>query len=750
MILKMFRFLFKIIVFVSLISQFAFAEIIRDVKVSGNKRISKETIILFGNIKINENVEDSDLNDILKRLYETNFFSDVNLNINQNILEISLTENPIIQNVVFNGIKAKKIEEQLKEVIQLKDKSSFIEYQAKNDLNAIKSILQLMGYYFADVKSSIQNNSNDTIDLIYDIELGDKALIGKIQFIGDKKFKDRKLRSIIVSEENRFWKFLSNKKFLDQSRIDLDIRLLRNFYVNKGFYQVKIVNSSAKFHDNNEFDLIFNIHAGNKFYFNDLQLILPKDYDRENFSEINKILNSLKDETYSYNKIQKILNEIDKIALTEQYEFINAVVDETVVDNNKLNFAIEIKETKKYYVERINVFGNNITREKVIRDTLIVDEGDAFNEILHNKSINKLKYKNIFKTVTSEVIDGSTPNNKIINLTVEEKPTGEISAGAGYGTTGGSIMFAVKENNYMGRGIKLNANIAVSDETLRGLFSITNPNFRYTDNELRTSIQSTVVDRLSGFGYKTKKTGVSLSTNFEQYQDFYIAPSISSFYESLETNSDASASLKKQEGDYFDTIFSYNLSYDKRNQSYQPSDGFRSTFSQALPVLADNQAIVNGYEFNAYHELIDDMVGAFTFYVKSINSIDDEDVRISKRLYLSSRRLRGFEPGKIGPKDGSDHVGGNYLTSINLSTTLPQILPTAQNTDFRLFFDMGNVWGVDYSDTLNESNKIRSATGISVDWFTPVGPLNFSLSQPITKANTDVTESFRFNLGTTF
>ena len=144
------------------------------------------------------------------------------------------------------------------------------------------------------------------------------------------------------------------------------------------------------------------------------------------------------------------------------------------------------------------------------------------------------------------------------------------------------------------------------------------------------------------------------------------------------------------------------------------------------------------------------MVGNIIIYGKVINSINDDDVRYSKRLYLPSRRLRGFEPGKVGPKDGTGHVGGNYLTSINLSTTLPQILPNSQNTDFRFFLDFGNVWGVDYSDSVDESSKIRSSTGLTVDWFTPVGPLNFSLSHPITKANPDVTESFRFNLGTTF
>ena len=144
------------------------------------------------------------------------------------------------------------------------------------------------------------------------------------------------------------------------------------------------------------------------------------------------------------------------------------------------------------------------------------------------------------------------------------------------------------------------------------------------------------------------------------------------------------------------------------------------------------------------------MVGNFKFFVSAVNSLDDGDVRISKRLFMPGKRLRGFETGKVGPKDGTDYVGGNYISGVNLSTSLPRVLSTQENLDFRIFFDAANIWGIDYSDTINNSNKIRSSTGVGIDWFTPVGPLNFSLSQAITKAATDTTETFRFNLGTTF
>ena len=741
--------LYSFLVFLYL-TKLSFGTIINKIDINGNTRITNESVIVFGDINLNADIDDKELDSILKKLYETNFFKDVNLSINNNTLIINLVENPIIQNVSILGIPSKTLREKIDDVIVLKSASSFVEFYAKQDFRKIKSFLKTQGYYFVDVKSSIKQNTNNTIDLVYNIKLGQKALIGKINFIGDKKIKDRKLRSVIVSEENKFWKIISSKKYLDQNRINLDIRLLRNYYVNKGYYNVIIENSSAKFLDNNTFDLNFTITAGDKFLFNETKLILPPDYDPVNFEKVNKVLKSLKNEIYSYDKIEDILDEIDQIALSEQYEFIDAEVIETITDKNKLDFTVIVKETEKFYVERINIYGNNITREKVIRDSLLVDEGDAFNEILHNKSINKIKSKNIFKTVVSKVSDGTEPNQKIVNIEVEEKATGEISAGAGIGTSGGSVAFSVKENNYLGKGIKLDASLTLGADTLRGLLSVTNPNFNYSDRELRTTIENTTTDSLTTSGYKTSRTGLAFSTNFEQYKDFYISPELSIYLEEVETNSTASTALQNQKGDFFDVNFNYSMNYDKRNSAFQPSKGFRSLFIQELPLITDDDTIKNTYEFNAHHEFVEDMVGSISFYTSAVNTLSGRDVRISKRLYMPSRRLRGFESGRVGPKDGLEFIGGNYLTAINLSSSLPRILSTQENIDFRIFFDAANVWHVDYSDSIDDSNKIRTSTGVGIDWFTPVGPLNFSLSQAITKANTDITETFRFNLGTTF
>ena len=734
-----------------LIMSSVFADKINKINIYGNERISEETVILFGEIDKNKDFDDNDLNLILKRLYKTDFFKDIKLEIKNNILNIYIVENPIVQSIEINGIKAKKQREPILESLRIKKNSSFIEYLAKKDVETITNILKTSGYYFANVQLKKIDNPNNTVNLIYDIDKGKKAKIRKIKFIGDKKYKNRKLYNVIVSEENKFWKFLSGRKLLNKERIDLDNRLLKNFYRNKGYYNVKIESSFAEYLEVGGFDLIFNIKAGNKYFFNELNLVLPDDFDRKNFSKIEGTFAKLKGKHYSYNSIEKILDEVELIALNTQYESINASVKEIIVAENKLNFSIIIDEIQKQYVERINIIGNNITRETVLRNNLVLDEGDTFNNILYAKSINNLKSLNFFREVKSNVVEGSTPDHKIININIEEKPTGEISAGAGVGTSGGTIGFAIKENNFLGKGIQFSSSLDLTEETIRGNFNVTNPYFLGTDRMLFAGVQSSETDRLTNFGYKTTKTGFNIGSKFEYYEDFFVTPHFSTYYESLKTSSTASANLTKQKGTYFDMDFDYYIDYDKRNQKYQTSDGFRSRFNQSIPLVSDTNALLNGYEFNAWHEVTDDgMIGKFSFYGRAINSITGDDVRISERLYMPSRKLRGFERSKIGPVDNSDYVGGNYVSAMGIAATLPKIIPTVQNADFSIFLDAGNVWGVDYSSTVAESNTIRSSTGVGIDWHTPIGPLSFSLATPLSKASTDKTESFRFNLGTTF
>ena len=740
-----FRTLFFLLILINSVN----SEVIKNIKVDGNQRISTETIKIFTELELNKDYDLNELNDVVKRLYITNYFENINIKILNNVLYINVIENPIVQSLKFEGVKNKRILEVLRDKTQIKEKSPFIENKVKRDVEIVNNILRTNGYYFSKVSSKYIKNDNNTIDLIFEIDLGEKAFIKKITFIGDKKIKDNKLRKIIVSEEAKFWKFISNKKFLDINRIKLDETLLYNYYKNRGYYNVKIDSSSAIIINETDFELIFNINSGKKYYFGDVNLLIPDEYSEESFNKIIGVMDDLEAKVYSLQKIKKLLNKIDEIALTKEFEFINAKYDE-VIKGDKIYLNIKLEELDKFYVEKINIYGNYITNENVLRNLLVVDEGDPYNKILVNKSINNIKSKRIFKEVKKQVVDGSSNDLKIINITVDEQATGEISAGAGAGTSGNTLSFGIKENNYLGSGVKVNTQFSFSDTGTQAKLSTNNPNYNNSDRSLFTSIETSKSDQMSRFGYKTTKTGFSFGTNFEQYEDIYFSPSFSNYLETLKTSSTASEAKKKQKGDYFDSSFNYGLTLNKLNQNFQPTSGFISKFYQSLPIYSDDYSVENRYEYAKFVSPNDNAILSFRFFAHSINSVAGDDVRVSKRLYIPGKRLKGFEYGKIGPKDSGDYIGGNFATAFNFTTTLPGFLSNLEDLDFSFFIDAGNVWGVDYDSSLDNNNKIRSSTGLAVDWFTPVGPLSFSLSQPITKSSSDTTETFRFDIGTTF
>ncbi len=725
------------------------SEIIKKFSILGNERVADETIIMFSNLKIGEQISQNKLNKALKDLYYTNYFKNIEISSENQIIKIVVKENPIIQKIIINGIKKNKIKDKILEISSKIEKYPFVENKINEQVILLKNILRSYGYYFVKLETKINKNSNNTVDLIYNFELGEIAKIKKINFIGDKVFRDNTLRNIIISEENKFWKFITQNKLLDNSRIKADVSRLNNFYKNRGYFNVNIKSTTAIINEKNQFELIFNINAGKKYFFDNVTI--TKNNNEEVLNENIKVFENkfakLKNKPYSKKKINNLVNQLNEFALSNDFVFLNAKFQEIIKKDDKIDISIYFDNLEKQYVERINILGNFITDEKVIRNNLIVDEGDPYNDILFNKSIQTIKSKNIFKTVKYKS-NNNMNNNKEINIFVEEKATGEIFAGAGAGTAGTTLTAGIKENNYLGLGIQLDTNLSLTDDTIRGKFSVLNPNFKNTDKSIKTTIESSAEDFLSSSGYKTKKTGFAVGTEFEQKNDLFVNLEISNYYEDLETISSASNIIKKQEGSYFENLLTYKITYNKLDQNFQPSDGFKNNFSQTLPLISEDLTVENSFTSSAYHSLSDNLILSARFFVKAVNSLDD-NVRVSKRVFVPGRRLRGFESGKIGPKDGTQFIGGNYASSLNLNSTLPNILFENDNIDLNLFIDLANVWEVDYDSSIDTS-KIRSATGIAVNWYSTIGPLTFSYAIPLSEAKSDVTEKFRFQIGTSF
>jgi outer membrane protein insertion porin family len=740
---------YLILVSIFFVTSFSTAEIVNQIEITGNKRVSDETIKVYADIKqVGSDFTRTDLDNILKNLYSTNFFEDVNIEINNNKLTINLNEYPLINEIVLIGEPSKKISEQIKKIISLKEKNSFIKNNLNKDVILIKKLYSSLGFKFTNINTKVRKIDENNYDIAIDIDKGNLTKIKKIFFSGDKKVKEKRLRDIIASEEDKFWKVISNNSKFNESQINLDKRLLVNYYKNLGYYDVEVTSTSAEILDSSNVNLYYSINAGNRYTFEKIETIVDSTFDKKIFYPLNKSYKKIIGEYYSPLKVKKILEEIDELIERNNLQFVEHDVKQTI-ENDRIKLAFNIIEGKKVLIERINIRGNNVTNENVIRGELMLDEGDPFTNLNLDKSIANIKSRNIFKTVKSEVLEGSSADLKIINIDIEEKPTGEISAGAGVGTNGGTLAFTVTENNWLGEGKKVALDFELTAESLKGQFTYTNPNYDLLGNSIQYSLTNTTNDKPDQ-GYENSTIGLGIGTGFEQYNNVFANLGLNLSYDDLKTDSTASDSLKKQKGQFTELSANYGFSYDKRNRSFMPTDGSIISFDQTLPIYADKPFINNIFSASVYESFTENYIGSGKLYLSAVNGLNDEDVRISKRKNLSTSRLRGFERGKVGPVDGLDHVGGNYAAALNFDVSLPNFLPESTRTDVSLFLDIGNVWGVDYSDTLDESSKIRSSTGINASWTSPVGPMTFTFATNLSKATTDVTETFNFNLGTSF
>ena len=726
----------------------SYAEIVNKLDIIGNKRISQETIKVYGEIEIGKNYTNSDLNEILKKLFDTNFFEDINVNLSNGNLIVEVKEYPYIFSVDINGEKSNTIKKEILNKLELQPQESFIQNKLVEDTNLIKKLYNSLGYNFIEIKSKIEKIDENRVSILYDIDKGKKTYITSIEFTGDKKINEKRLRDIIVSEEHKFWKLLSKNTFLKFSNVELDKRLLLNYYKSLGYYDVQVLSNNAQIINSESTKLTYTINAGQRFTINKISLNVSDVLEKSKFQPLVKEFNTIVGKYYSPFKIKKLLDNLDILILDNDLQFVEHSVNE-IIENQNIEIKINIYEGTKQLVKRINISGNTVTDESVIRGELLLDEGDPLNNLKLEQSIAKLKARQIFSSVASNITDGELKDEKIININVEEMPTGEISAAAGVGTGGGSFGFSVKENNWLGKGISLSTDLNVSKETFSGGVFYTDPNYNFSGNSVTFNVENSTNDKPKS-GYKNNLTSIGATTRFEQYKDIFITSGFNFSYDDLNVDGSASTSLQKQKGSFSDLSFNYAISSDKRDRVYVPTDGHIISFGQVIPVYADAPYVRNNLSLSKYVSLSPNYIGAIKFYASAINGLNDEDVRLSKRIFLNTSRLRGFEAGKIGPKDGEDYVGGNYATTANLELNLPNFLPESTKTDVGLFLDVGNLWAVDYDKSIDDSNKIRSSIGVNTSWLSPVGPLSFVFSQNISKAATDVTESFNFRLGTTF
>ena len=723
---------------------------LKKVNIIGNARVNSSTIESFIDKK-NINIDSVYINNLTKKIYDTEFFSDVKISYNQDILTITVSENPIVNFFYINGIKDSDLD-QINKIITLKENAIFSSSKLKKDIEATKEFLNTTGYYQASIIPDVIKIDNNQVNLIINIDKKEISEIKNIYFIGNKFFTSSQLLDVILSSESGWWKFFSSSA-LSEQKVEFDKQLLKDFYKSKGFYDAQIESAFASADKSNNFSLTFSINAGKKYKFGEFEIKKNSPlYKEQDILEIKNIGDKLlKNQTYSTNLTTKLNKEIENYLESKRYNNFEISIQESKKTDEFVNILLQLNDEQKILINKVNVQGNLITEEKVIRDNLLISEGDYLNLSKVKKSIDNVKSKQFFSKVDYKIEDSDKKNYKDFNLFVKEQPTGSLTAGIGYGTNGGIFEASINEKNFLGQGINFNFTGQLSTEKISGEVAYVDPNFRNSSKELATYVYSES-DDYSNSGYQNKRVGTKIATKYEIYEDVYFRPNFGLQYDKLDVSASTSSLLKSREGSFKTMSIGYNFSVDKRDSRFNPTSGLTSYFDQNISTLfSDIPTIQTGIGSTFYKELINDkFIGSAKVRLANVVALDNKDVKLSDRIYSSTSDLKGFEPRGVGPVDSGDHVGGNNLATLSLKSTFPNPIPENLRATSFVFIDVGNVWGVDYTDRISESSKVRSTTGLAVDLMSPIGPLSFVYSIPLSKASTDKEQKFLFNIGSSF
>jgi outer membrane protein insertion porin family len=738
-----------LIIFFLILANTSFAEI-KKINIVGNTRVGSATIESLVDRKI-INIDTIYINNLTKKIYDTDFFADVKISFNQDELTINVIENPIVNFFYINGVKDSDLD-QINKIITLKENSIFSSSKLKKDIEATKEFLNGSGYYQSSIVPEVIKIDNNQINLIINIDKKDISKIKNIYFIGNKYFSNSQLMDVVTSAEDGWWKFFSTSA-LSEQRIEYDKQLLKDFYKSKSFYDVQVESAFASLDKNNNFTLTFSINSGKKYKFGDYDLkvsgLVLKETD---ISEIKSISNNLlKNEFYSPVIVNKLNKQVTDLLEKKRYGNFEINIQDAKAADEKINVTVLLNEGQKSLVNKINILGNTITEEKVIRDNLTISEGDQLNSSKIKKSIDNIKSKQLFSKVDYKVEDSDKKNFKDLNLFVKEQATGSISAGVGYGTNGGLFEASVNERNFLGQGINLNFTGRLSSDVIRGEFSYVDPNYKNSNKELAASLFSEL-DDYQNSGYQNKRAGTRFATKYEIYEDIFFRPNLGVQFDKLEVTGNASSLLRSRQGDFLTTSLGYNFSYDQRDSKFIPTSGSIIYFDQNIATFfSDIPTLQTGVGVTFYKELFSDKyIGSAKARLANVTAFNDKDVKLSDRIFASSSDLRGFEQRGVGPTDSGDHIGGNNLATLSLKSTFPNPIPENLRATTFLFLDMGNVWGADYSSSISDSSKLRTSTGIALDLMSPIGPLSFTYSIPLSKASTDREQNFLFNIGSSF
>jgi len=732
----------------------AFAGTISSIEIKGNERTDANTIRTYLTLHEGDDATAATLDKSVRALFHSGLFRDVNVSEEGGVLTVTVKENPIINRIAFEGNSALS-SDKLKEELRLSPRSIYTLAKVQDDMDRINQLYRSKGYFAAKVQPQVIARDQNRVDLVFKVTEGQDSGIRRIDFIGNKAFSPGELREQIFSVEQAWWNFLTNNDVYDPDRLNADQEKLKRYYNQHGYADFKVQNAVAEFSpDQSGFYLTFTVNEGPRYRFGKVDIESQKD--GVNTKALQDLIKTTPGDWYNSDKIEDTINAITNNLNRKNFAFL--VVDPQV-KRNESDHTVDIKYTlkdgPKIYVERIDIKGNLRTQDHVIRREITLAEGDPLNPTKLKQSEQNIKDLNYFKKVNVKTVDGSAPDRKIIDVSVEEQSTGDLSLGGGYSTLDGVLAnVGIKERNLLGRGQTLSLQTELSQRRDTADLSFTEPYFLERNVSATVDLFDTRTDNTNYSSYIEQRAGAGFRFGYKLSE--YLTQELGYRYtydRIADVPDGASIYIIQQEGHRTISMFSHTLTYDRRDSRLEPTQGYVTSLSTDFAgVGGSTKYIRNVANLTHYWSLSDDWTLELLGEAGYVYGLNGQNLNINDRFFLGADTFRGFRYGGLGPRDTStsDSLGGNEYARGTAELGFPVGLQD-EGIKAYLFSDAGTITKLGFSGAnVVDDTDLRMSAGLGISWKSPFGPIRIDIAQPILKKDYDETELLHVGFGAKF
>jgi len=728
--------------------------VIRAIRIEGTNRIEQETVRSYLVLKLGDKFDPERMDRSLKSLYATGLFADVTLRREGSTLIVRVVENPIINRLAFEG-NNKINDAALRKEVKLRPRVVYTRTRVQADTKRILEIYRASGRFAATVEPKVITLPQNRVDLVFEINEGDKTGIRRISFVGNRAFSDSDLRSVIRTRESIWWRFFGTSDTYDPDRLTFDQELLRKFYLSKGYADFRNVNVVAELTpDRKDFFVTFTVEEGKRYRFGKIDVattLKSVDIDR-----LKAVVVTKEGARYNGDLVEKSIEKLTDAMGVQGYAFV--VVRPRIKRMRKtltVSVTFDIREGPKVFVERIEIIGNTRTRDEVVRREMRLAEGDAFNTAKIRESRRRIRGLNFFDKVEITNVPGSAPDRTIVRVEVKEKSTGEFSLGAGFSSADGAIgTVGLKERNFMGRGQNVGVSFSISQRSQTIDLSFTEP-YLFNRNLLGGfDIFRTTRNFTNEGGFDQRTTGFKLRTGYE-IADRLVQGWTYNLSQSTVTSVDDNASsfVIASKGGTSTSSVATSLRLDRRDDRSKPTEGYVVRVSAEVAGLGGTERFVKPeVKATKYYSIFPNWIASASMKLGTIRGLG-RDIRLTDRFFVGQDQIRGFAVGGIGPRDSAtgDALGADTFYAGSLELSFPLGLPKEFGIKAHVFADIASAFGLDESGpTVIDVSTPRVSAGVGVSWDSPFGPVRVDLGFPVIKKSFDKTELFRFNFGTRF